>query len=888
MLTWLLKLSWPALRHQAGRQLLALLAICLGVALSFAVHLLNSSALDEFGRASASLNGQPDLVLRAADGQGMPESLYARVAQDPALSLAAPVIEGQAQLRDASGTPFNVKLIGWDALAGAAMNPLWLPTASGKASTNASGGLTGLIDPQQVWLNAAAQQRLAAATREPGQALTLRAASAESGQALSLDLDLAGTVPAPGPPLAVMDIAAAQVLLGRLGRIDRIDLRLHSGISPQAWLAQQTWPAGISAAPPPEEGARLSELTRAYRVNLSVLSLMALFTGSLLLFSVMSLSVAQRLPQWALLGVLGMTARERAAMLLSEALLLGLIGSALGLLLGWGMAQLGLQVLGSQLGLSRSHATLALEQLPRAAAAAFGALGVLVSLLSAALPALELRRLPVAQVLKGLGSQSARGLPAWLGPSLLVLGLLLAMLPPLPRSSGWAEVPLGAYAAMLSLLLGGIACVPQLLRLSMRALAHWPGANRSALLLLVRERARDQAGEASRALAGVLVSLSLSVSMLVMVGSFRLSLDDWLSRILPADLYVRASLAIGLDGQTAPLPQAFIEAVAHSGLALRLQAQRTDRIQLPGSSERFALMARHIEEARLPLQGELAKPEPLSAALAGKDAAQDLTPIYISEALRDTLALRPGQRLTLQSPGVLNEKGLAAGISGTSQGPGLPVYVRGVWRDYARQSGALLMPLDAYQRWRGDSRITELSIWLPEGQAAGPAIRRLRALAAQPQDIEIAESADLREMSMKIFDRSFAVTVWLQAVTLAIGLFGIAAAQSAQMLARKREFGLLLHLGFCRADVRRLLLLEAGLLCTVGAVAGLGLGLALSAVLVWVLNPQSFHWSMDMHLPLANLAALAGVMWLAGVASTWLAGRRAASDAAVHAVKEDW
>jgi len=514
-------------------------------------------------------------------------------------------------------------------------------------------------------------------------------------------------------------------------------------------------------------------------------------------------------------------------------------------------------------------------------------LGVLVSLLSAALPALELRRLPVAQVLKGLGSQSARGLPAWLGPSLLILGLGLAMLPPLPRSSGWAEVPLGAYAAMLSLLLGGIACVPQLLRLSMRALAHWPGASRSALLLLVRERARDQAGEASRALAGVLVSLSLSVSMLVMVGSFRLSLDDWLSRMLPADLYVRASLATGLDGQTAPLPTEFVAAVSASGLGQHLQPQRSERIQLQGSSERYALMARRIDEARLPLQGDLARPEPPGTGNLGKIAEQDLTPIYISEALRDTLALRPGQRLMLLQPGGLNENA-AASTPGAEQKPGLPAYVRGVWRDYARQSGAVLMPMDAYQRWRGDTRITELLIWLPEGQAAGPAIRRLRAIAAQPQDIEIAESADLREMSMKIFDRSFAVTVWLQAVTLAIGLFGIAAAQSAQMLARKREFGLLLHLGFCRADVLRLLLLEAGLLCAVGALAGLSLGLGLSAVLVWVLNPQSFHWSMDMHIPVARLAALAGAMWLAGVAAAWLAGRRAASDAAVHAVKEDW
>lgn len=861
---WLAKISWPALQHQAGRQLLALVAIMLGVALAYAVHLLNSTALAEFGNAAATLNGRPDLVVRAPGG-GLPEQRYAEIAALPGVALAAPVIEGLAQASDAQGQRFGLRISGLDALQSASLSPELLPLADGADSAASSGSsgsagaglLLQMLDPERIFLNDAALRRL---PPRP-QFLSLRSARTDGSVHVQV-FQPGGRVAAPGAPLAVLDIAGAQLLLGRLGEIDRIDLRLRPGLSAAQWLAQTQLPAGLTIAPPPDEGARLGALTRAYRVNLGVLSLMALFTGSFLVFAVLSLSVAQRLPQLALLGVLGMTARERAGLVLAEGLLLGLLGSLLGLLLGWALAALGLRMLGADLGLAVAQGLpLRLQfdagQLP--AAALFAALGLAVSLFSAALPALAVRRMPVAQVLKGLGGELHPALPLWLGPALLLAGLGLALLPPLQGG-----IPLGAYAAMLSLLLGGMACVPQLLRLAVALLALLPNG---ALSLLVRERARDQAGEAGRALAGVLVALSLSVAMLVMVGSFRNSLNQWLSQMLPADLYLRSSLRLA-PGQGAPLPPAYIEAVRRSGQAQRVAAQHSGSVWLAGSAQPQGLLARELDEARLPLA------EPLAAAPAAPVApATGLLPIYVNEALRDALRLRPGQTLTLRL---------------RPDGPVHEAFVRGVWRDYARQSGAVLISLAEYQARGGDPSLTELSVWLAPGVSAAAAIRALRALAAEPQDLEFAAAGELKQLSLQIFDRSFAVTHWLQAVALAIGLFGIAASQSAQVLARKREFGLLLHLGLTRAAVLRLLGLEAALLCGVGALAGLGLGLGLSAVLVWVVNPQSFHWSMDMSVPLPRLLGLLAAVFVAGVGTALLAGRRAARADAVQAVKEDW
>ena len=411
---------------------------------------------------------------------------------------------------------------------------------------------------------------------------------------------------------------------------------------------------------------------------------------------------------------------------------------------------------------------------------------------------------------------------------------------------------------MFLILLGGIACVPQLLRLAVGLLVLLkPSAN----VLLVRERARDQAGEASRALAGVLVSLSLSVAMLVMISSFRNSLADWLTQVLPAELYVRSSLRLS-NGIGLPLPARYIDAVRQAGLSARLAAQHTGTVLLDGAPVPIALVARELaDEAKLPLVGELAAIPP------------GTTPVYVNEGLRDALALQPGQVLSLRL---------------TPDGPPLRAAVRGVQRDYARQSGALLLPLADYQRWSADTRITELYVWLAPGLSEAEGMAKLRALSAEPQDLELAAAGELRSLSLKIFDRSFAVTTWLQAVALGIGLFGIAASQSAQVLARRREFGLLLHLGFTRAGVLRLLAMEAAVLCGVGAVAGLALGLGLSAVLVFVVNPQSFHWSMDMSLPLPQLAGLVAAVFIAGVGAALLAGRKAATADAVQAVKEDW
>lgn len=203
----------------------------------------------------------------------------------------------------------------------------------------------------------------------------------------------------------------------------------------------------------------------------------------------------------------------------------------------------------------------------------------------------------------------------------------------------------------------------------------------------------------------------------------------------------------------------------------------------------------------------------------------------------------------------------------------------------------MVIDLADYVRLSGDTRVNDLALHLDASVQEDSVREAIRALArsAGAQDlIEFASAGEIRATSLRIFDRSFAVTYWLQAVAIGIGLFGVAASFSAQVLARRKEFGLLAHLGLTRRQILGVVALEGLAWTVLGALAGLGLGMAVSVVLVHVVNPQSFHWTMELALPWWRLLALCLAVVLAGTLTAWLAGRAAAGRDAVQAVKEDW
>jgi putative ABC transport system permease protein len=287
------------------------------------------------------------------------------------------------------------------------------------------------------------------------------------------------------------------------------------------------------------------------------------------------------------------------------------------------------------------------------------------------------------------------------------------------------------------------------------------------------------------------------------------------------------------------------------------------RIPLAADRAPVALLARvidrHAPQATLPL---------VASSLAWQPGLPP--PVWISEAVVDLYGARVGGTLDLP----------LAGHSVTVQ-------VMGVWRDYARQFGSVLMDIDDYQRLTGDLRRTDASLWLTAGTSAADVSAQLMP-QLDARSAEFGATGEVRALSLAIFDRSFAVTYVLQLAAIVIGLTGIAATFSAQAIARMREFGVLRHLGCTRGQILRVLAHEGLLVTALALTVGAAAGLAIAWVLVGIVNPQSFHWTMDLRLPLARIVALAGVLLAAATLTAVAAGRRAVAPAAVLAVREDW
>jgi putative ABC transport system permease protein len=850
MLALLRTFSWQELRQHPWRNAAAILAVTLGVALAFSVHLINASALSEFSGAVRSAGGQPDLELRGIQGS-LDERLYAQVAAHEQVAVASPVLEISTMALTAGGDRKPVRIVGVDALLVASVAPALLPVPAGEADRFT------VFAPETVFLNPAARQLLGMEPAPEGESRLQLQSGLHMRQAR-----VAGTVSAGGSPLAVMDLGAAQDFFGRQGQLSRIDVKLRPGVNRAAFVRSLKLPAGVVDVEPLEDAQRVNNLSRAYRVNLAVLALVALFTGAFLVYSVLSLSVARRAQQFALLGVLGLTASQRRRLVLIESLLLGLGGSALGIALGAALAALGLRMLGGDLGGGYFSGVAPQLQWSGMAAVVYAALGTVAAAAGGWLPARAAQQLPLAQTLKGLGTGAPHTRRRAIGLLLMAAGVALALVPPV------MGIPLGAYVSVGLLLVGGITALPWAVALVYDRLV--PALRGRLLPLLAVERARRVRESAAVAVSGVVASLSLAVALTVMVASFRDSVAHWLDVVLPADLYVRTAIS-SAAAETAWFSPEFTQAVARLGGVRRVSAMRTRALLLDPGLPAVALMAREIDDpARtLPLVGE------------PRRAPVGQIPIYVSEAVVDLYGARPGAVFPPLA------KAFATADTAT------PVFfVAGVWRDYVRQSGAIAMDSGDFQRLTGDRRANDLQVWLAPGADAAQLQQAIRALAQRESGsaggIDFASARELRALSLRIFDRSFAVTYWLQAVAIGIGLFGVAASFSAQVLARRKEFGLLAHLGLTRRQILAVVAGEGAAWTVIGSVAGLALGLAVSVVLVDVVNPQSFHWTMDLLLPWGRLLALCAAVVASGTVTAWLAGRAAAGRDAVLAVKEDW
>lgn len=834
------------MRFTPGRTLLAVLAIALGVALGFAIHLINRVAADEVSLAARSLFGVADLAVEMS-GEGFDESLYPVIARLPGIAVASPVVEIEAKLIGRRGA---LTLLGMDAYRSRRLQPAF--ATLGAAMSRADSKPSAL--PVAFLSNSASRSLGLDAGDELEVQVGLRRERFEVGAVLPSE--------ALRDRAAVIDIADAQWKFNRLGKLSRVNLRLRPGAGAQQVRESlaAVLPPGARVVEPGDATSDALRLSRAYRSNLTALALVALFTGGFFVYSTQSLAVLRRRREFALLHALGVTRSGQLGLTLLGGAVLGLAGSLLGLALGAALAQTGINMLGGDMGNGLFAGVAPRLQLKFWEAASFCALGAGVALIGTLRPALDAARVPTASALKA--GDVASGHVASHGYVVLVLFALAGAALTMPAIAG---LPLPGYVSIGLLIIATVIAMPSVLVALLRLMTARRGS--SVPYEIAVAHLRGTARYATLSVSAIVVSFSLMVAMAIMVTSFRHSLDLWTQRILPADLFLRA----GNAEQSAYLDEAAIEKIRTIGGITHVQVTRLAQVGVPvdaaGRSaqyETISLIARDLDVRKVAdtLWMERVADAPLPAGAV---------PVWISEPVADLFGLEPGAPVEL----LLAGKRVAASV-------------RGVWRDYEHQRGAIVMDRDTYVRLTSDRLINGVWMWLAATANEDSIQRLIRDSLPADAEYDMRTPREIRRLSLQAFDRTFALTYALELIAILIGLFGISAGTSAQVLARRSEFGVLRHIGLTRAQIAATLAIEGAGLGALGVLAGLVTGGVVSLILIYVVNRQSFHWSMDVFVPVGLVTGLSVALIASAALIAVFSGRQAMRGDVVRAVKEDW
>jgi putative ABC transport system permease protein len=811
-----------------------------------AIDLANESARRGFALFAETLAGRATHQVLGGPG-GLDEAVYRRLRLEAGVRQAAPVVERDVALVDRPGVVLH--LLGVDPFA----EPPFRSFAG--ASGAGEGGLGPLLTrPGSVVLARGTLERLglrvgdtvvlrAGAARRPVTVVgALRPRDAASARALE--------------SLLIADVATAQELLGTAGRLSRVDLIAPAGARGEALLARvrALLPPDARIEPAGVRASSLDRLTRAFRLNLSALSLLALIVGLFLVYNAMTFSVVARRELFGVLRALGVSRREILALVLGEALLLGVVATAaglpLGIVLGQGLVRLVARTI-NDLYVTLTVSALVVPGPSLARAAAIGLCGTLVATLPAALEATATRpRLVLMR--SAIEARARRAAPrlALAGIAVIAAGVGVLAL----------ETPglVAAYAALFAGLLGAALLTPAATVVLIRALGPVAGwllglQGRLAAAAVVQALSRTAV-----ALGALMIAIAATVGVGIMIQSFRGAVEGWLATSLPADVYVTTPATVSSRAEVTLDPALVARVRATPGVA-RVGALRVVRVESGvGPVQLLALDADDRGWAAFALV--------TGDAEAVRRGVREGPGAMVSEPFARRHRLGAGSRLALVTP---------AGVRA--------VPVVAVYRDYGSSEGAVLVSRATYDRAWDDRGVTSLGVYAAPGVEVEALIAALRAAAGPGMDLVIRSNRALREASLQVFDQTFAVTVVLRYLAMAVAFIGVLSALTAVLLERGREVAVLRAQGLTAREVWGLAAAQSALMGLVAGLLALPVGVGLAVVLVRVINERSFGWTIPLQvgpgvLAQALLLAVAAAV-LAGVYPAYRMSRLPLPDA---------
>ena len=851
------------------RTLLSIAGVALGVLASVAIGTANIQVLRSFEQAVTTVAGPATLEIAGHD-LGVDEAAITAVRRVDGVVSAAPVIEESVVVNQGEARGQALQILGLDLLAEVGTRGFQIS----QAETNDA--LEALLTPDALYLGrqVAADWKLKVGSTVEvmvgGRLVRLRVAGLIHNEAAGSSL---------WDRLAVMDIAAAQLLFQSIGRVDRIELVT----APDRTLddiilsLRAVLPPHIVVQRPAQRTKQVENMVWAFQLNLSVMSWVGLLVGVFLIYNTIAFAVAQRRREIGIYRALGMTERRVAGLFFVEAGLLGLLGGLLGGLGGVWLAR-GLVSLVSRTvsdlyaPVTSGGLILSMDMVTLTAVAKGVLLGTVVSMVGALGPSVEASRTVTVRALAPGDYESTNqlraGLWGWISLALLVLAGLCSLVGPV------GKLPLFGYFATVCLL-GALSCLAPM---CIKALGWRPLRRDSktmavggSLRLIAADQAARHPGRNAVTVSALMVGLSIMIGVVVMVRSFRDTVEFWVDETVMADLIVapQSWLQGKQSGQASrSLPGGWRPTLSAIDGIAAVDTYREAYVGVEGQS--VALVSRdlrlHAQRSRyLMVHGDS------SAALR---RAAETGGALLSEVLATRLQLREGDKLTITTP----------------SGP-VAVPVEGIFYDYSTDGGKLVMDRTWYQRQWHDDRVTVFSVYL----AAGADVDRIKqSIVTHVAGLDgmtlpplVIRNHELRQEILDIFDRSFVLTYVLEAIAVLVAVLGIVNTLVTAVLERRREFAALRAIGASTGQVERLVLWEAAYLGLIGAALGVAGGLLLALLLIHVINKQSFGWTIQMTVPGGVILQAVGLALTAALVAGYWPARWAARQPVVEGLREE-
>jgi putative ABC transport system permease protein len=824
-------------RHPALTAL-NIVGIALGVTVFLSIEIVNHSALESFRASIDIVAGKADLEV-IGDGLRFDERAYPIVNDDPDVAAATPTVEEVASLVDYPGEYLQV--LGVDIFSNGPLRTFTLHDERQRTPDV----LDFLRDPRVIALSRKLAGRLGLKIGDPVRVAT------QTGTVtfrLGFILDFGEDAPGADEHLAVMDIANVQENFLHAGKLSRISALLRPGadFTTVAARLRRELPPGTVVQAPERRNRQIERMLAAFQLNLTALSLVALLVGMFLIYNTVAASVVRRRHEIGVLRALGLGRGQVQALFLAEALVLGVVGAALGIVFGVVLAG---QLVGlvSQT-LTSLYILTSIQNLFIAPGAVLLAVTICLGavLLAAWFPAREAATIaPVEALAVGyLEEKSARGQLrwAWFGAALLVVAALLA----------WISLKVGpawlSFGAALFTLLGFAFFTPAVAVLFARlARPPWLIA-RLAVGHFAQSLHRN-----SITIASLVVALAMVVGISTMIFSFRTTVEEWLDRSIQSDLVIgpAENLLVGNREFIRPEVERIVAALPH----VKVDSFRELRVLVKGQWVKLVTVrlgvTRDIERLTF-TQGD---PE------TAFDAAMHHEAILVSEPFQRRFHLGVGDSITLNTP----------------SGPHT-FRIAGVYLDYTTEGGVLLVDWPVFQKYWHDRSINGIGLYIDKGAGITPAQlqARLRPLLAPYGDYLIKSNGELRAQVFRIFDQTFSVTYILQTIGIIVSALGIFLSMTILVAERRREISILRAVGASRRQIEALVLWEAAVIGLLGALLGTAAGLALAAVLSYVINVSFFGWTISWATPWALLLSLPVVVILAALVAGFAPARQAA------------